>query len=96
VIEGLQVDQVVEGNVTNVAGFGIFVDLGEGVEGLVHTSEIPDGDVDWASLESGSLITVRVLKINRWQRRIALSLKDVPTTTPLMKVEAPPVPIDIE
>lgn len=93
VTEGLQADQVVEGKVTNVAGFGIFVDLGEGVEGLVHTSEIPDGD--WASLEPGSPITVRVLRVNRWRRRISLSLKGIPAMMPLTKVEAPPVLTDV-
>jgi small subunit ribosomal protein S1 len=96
VTEGLQADQVVEGKVTNVAGFGIFVDLGEGVEGLVHTSEIPVGDADWVSLEPGSPITVRVLNVNRWKHRIALSLKDIPAMMPLMKIEAPPILIDLE
>ena len=96
VTEGLQVDQVVEGKVTNVAGFGIFVDLGEGVEGLVHASEIPERDANWTSLEPGSPLKVRVLNVNRWKHRIALSLKDVPATAPLMKVEAPPVLTDVE
>jgi small subunit ribosomal protein S1 len=96
VTEGLQVGQVVEGKVTNVAGFGIFVDLGEGVEGLVHTSEIPGGDADWASLEPGSPIKVRVLNVNRWKHRIALSLKDIPAIMPLMKVESPSILTDVE
>jgi small subunit ribosomal protein S1 len=94
--ERLHVGQVIEGVVTNVAGFGIFVDLGEGVEGLVHASEIPDGETGSASFKSGSPITVRVLRINRWQRRIALSLKDVPATMSLMNVEASRVPTGVE
>ena len=49
----------------------------EGVEGLVHASEIPDGEVAWRDLEPGSPITLRVLKINRWRRRIALSLRSI-------------------
>lgn len=90
VAEKLQVDQIVDGKVTNVAQFGIFVDLGEGVEGLVHTSEMPDGGTDWAALESGSPITVRVLRVDPWRRRIALSLKDVPVAaTPGEAVEVP-------
>jgi small subunit ribosomal protein S1 len=94
--ERLHVGQVIEGVVTNVAGFGIFVDLGEGVEGLVHASEIPDGETGSASFEPGSPITVRVLRINRWQRRIALSLKDVPATMSLMNAEASRVPTGME
>jgi ribosomal protein S1 len=93
VADRLQVGQVVEGKVTNVAKFGIFVDLGEGVEGLVHTSEIPDDKADSTSLESDSPITVRVLKINPWNCRIALSLKDIPATT--TNTEASPALTDV-
>jgi small subunit ribosomal protein S1 len=93
---GLHVGQVIEGAVADVAGFGIFVDLGEGVEGLVHTSGIPDGEADWASLEPGSPITVRVLRVNHRRRRIALSLKDVPATMSLMNVEAAPALTGVE
>jgi small subunit ribosomal protein S1 len=70
----LQVGQAVEGTVTNVVDFGIFVDLGEGVEGLVHVSEMRDGKATTANLAPGSPITVRVLEINQWRRRIALGL----------------------
>jgi small subunit ribosomal protein S1 len=83
----LQADQVVQGTVTHVVEFGVFVDLGEGVEGLVHASEIPDGEVAWRDLEPGSPITVRVLKINRWRRRIALSLRDVAEAIPSLMLE---------
>jgi len=70
----LHVGQVVEGTVTKVANFGIFVDLGEGVEGLVHSSEMRDGKAEYANLGPGSSIAVRVLKTDRWRRRIALGL----------------------
>ena len=75
VSERLHVDQVVEGTVTKVVEFGAFVDLGEGIEGLVHTSEIPGETC--AELEPGSSIAVRVLKINPWQQRVGLSLRGV-------------------
>jgi small subunit ribosomal protein S1 len=93
VVEGLQAGQTVEGAVANVAAFGVFVDLGKGVEGLVHTSEIPR-EVDWKDLESGSPLAVRVLEIDHWRRRIALSLKNVPVT--VMNVEATPVLTGVE
>jgi len=93
VVEKLRTGQIVEGAVANVAEFGVFVDVGEGVEGLVHASEIPR-EVDWKDLESGSLLTVRVLEIDRWRHRIALSLKNVPVT--MMNVEAAPVLAGIE
>lgn len=77
VTERLYVGQAVEGTVTNVVEFGVFVDLREGVEGLVHTSEMPGGKAAYAELESGSPVVVRVLKIDRQRRRIALSLRGI-------------------
>jgi small subunit ribosomal protein S1 len=90
VVDGLRTGQVVEGTVTNVATFGVFVDLGKGVEGLVHTSEIPR-EVGWKDFKSGSPLAVRVLDVDHWRRRIALSLRDVPATMSLTNVEAAPV-----
>jgi small subunit ribosomal protein S1 len=88
----LQPGQGVQGTVTNVVEFGIFVDVGEGVEGLVHNSEIPEGRDAYPAPEPGSPITVRVLEINRWRRRIALSLRDVVDAMPsLVLEEASPV-----
>jgi len=83
----LRVGQVVEGTVTKVVKFGMFVDLGEGVEGLVHTSEMPGGETSYAELEPGSPIKVRVLEINRWRHRIALSLRGIAQTVPSPGVE---------
>jgi ribosomal protein S1 len=65
---------------------GIFVDLGEGVEGLVHTSEMPGGKAAYAELEPGSRVAIRVLKTDRQRRRIALSLRGVPRAVPLSSV----------
>jgi small subunit ribosomal protein S1 len=77
VVDCLRVDQIVQGTVTHVVDFGIFVDLGGGVEGLVHVSEIPDGADSWTQIEPGSSIAVRVVNVNRWRHRIALSMRDV-------------------
>ena len=77
VAKRLHVGQKIEGTVTNVARFGVFVDVGDGVEGLVHVSEMPGGDASCAGLETGSPVTVRVLKIDHWRRRIALSLRGI-------------------
>jgi small subunit ribosomal protein S1 len=78
VTQRLRAGQTAEGTVTHVAPFGAFVDLGRGVEGLIHTSEMPNGQASAADLRPGSPITVRVLRINRWRRRIALSLRHLP------------------
>jgi small subunit ribosomal protein S1 len=81
VAKRLRAGQVVEGTVTKVVRFGVFVDLGEGVEGLIHNSEMPDGKANRLNLEPGSPIRVRVLKINHWRRRIALSLRNIVQAT---------------
>ena len=75
VTEGLNPGDLVEGTVTGVVDFGVFVDLGQGVEGLVHITEMPDGEQTKASLVSGSPVHVRVLRIDPGRRRISLSLR---------------------
>jgi small subunit ribosomal protein S1 len=74
----LEVDQVIDGRVTNIVDFGVFVEIGQGVEGLVHTSEMPDGKATCARLGVAAPIRVRVLGVDRAKRRLALSLRDVP------------------
>ena len=75
VTETLREGDVVEGTVTNIVPFGIFVDVGEGIEGLVHTSEMPDQGATRSDLDIGSPVTVRVLNIDEWKRQIALRLQ---------------------
>jgi len=77
VSEGLYRGDIVEGSVTNVVDFGAFVDIGEGVEGLVHVSEMPRGKDSLSELESGAPVNVRVLEIDEWEHHVALSLRDV-------------------
>jgi small subunit ribosomal protein S1 len=79
VIEELHEGDVVQGSVTGVVDFGAFVDIGDGVEGLVHVSEMPAGETTRLALETGTQVNVRVLGIDDWQRQIALRLTDVPT-----------------
>jgi small subunit ribosomal protein S1 len=76
VTENLEKGNTVEGTLTNVADFGAFVELGKGVEGLVHISEMPDQEITHTVLEPGSPVTVSVLEIDEWQRRIALRLHE--------------------
>jgi small subunit ribosomal protein S1 len=77
VTEALREGDIVEGTVTNVVEFGAFVDLGGGVEGLVHTSEMPKEETTFSDLEPGSPVTVRVLGIDECKRQIALRLQEI-------------------
>ena len=68
---------VVVGKVTNVTDFGAFVELEEGIEGLVHVSEISREKVEKPSdvLKVGDTLSAVVLHIDPHDRRIGLSIK---------------------
>jgi small subunit ribosomal protein S1 len=63
--------------VTNVTDFGVFVELEEGIEGLVHVSEISKEKIKTpvGMYNVGDLLTARVMNINSEERRIGLSIK---------------------
>ncbi|MCJ7695986.1 MAG: S1 RNA-binding domain-containing protein [Anaerolineaceae bacterium] len=75
-LKSLSQNDVVEGTVTNVTDFGVFVDLG-GIEGLIHVSELSWGRVQHPSdiLHVGSITKASVLQMSEGNTRIALSLK---------------------
>lgn len=77
-LESIQAGDVVQGSVTNITEFGVFVDLG-GIEGLVHISEVSWGRVmnprDFVELQRD--INVLVLQVNRDKCRVSLSLKQL-------------------
>jgi len=72
-----RVGQLVEGKVTKLASFGAFVQLEEGVEGLVHISQISDAHVEKVGdvLSEGQQIKARVVRIEAADHRIGLSIK---------------------
>ncbi|MCA9963829.1 MAG: S1 RNA-binding domain-containing protein, partial [Anaerolineales bacterium] len=67
--------ETIEGVVTNVADFGAFVLVGEGIEGLIHTSEIRgmQGFEPQDVLASGDIVLARILRIEPERQRLALS-----------------------
>ena len=71
------VDAIVEGKVTKLVTFGAFVDLGDGVEGLVHISEMAKQHVDAPAqvCKVGDKVQVKVMEIDLDRRRISLSMK---------------------
>ena len=68
---------IVEGTVTKLVSFGAFVDLGDGVEGLVHISEMAGKHVDQPAqvCSVGDTVQVKVMEIDLDRRRISLSMK---------------------
>ncbi len=72
----LQAGECVQGTVTNITDFGVFVDLG-GVEGLIHISELSWGRVIHPGhiVKMGQPVKVQVLELSPERCRVALSLK---------------------
>lgn len=74
----VNIGDVVEGKVVNLLDFGAFVRLNEGVDGLLHVSQISKDHINKPSdiLKVGETITVKVIEINDEEKRISLSAKD--------------------
>ena len=78
--EKFMVGSLQKGKVTNITQFGVFVELEEGIEGLIHVS-----DLSWITVvrhpkemvKKDENVEVRILEISREKRRIALGLKQV-------------------
>ena len=68
---------VVHGCVTKITNFGVFVELEEGLEGLLHISELADKKVDNPQevVKPGEEVNVKILRVDLEERKIGLSLK---------------------
>ena len=77
VAERYEVGKEITGTITNVTDFGVFVELEEGIEGLVHVSEISKEKIKTpvGQFEVGQVMTAKVMNINSDERRIGLSIK---------------------
>jgi small subunit ribosomal protein S1 len=74
-----QPSQVVKGTVTKITNFGVFVGLEDGLEGLLHISELADHKVDNPEeiVKVGDEIEVKILRVDTEDRKIGLSRKRV-------------------
>jgi len=74
--EGADDKEFVTGKVNSITDFGAFVTLEEGVDGLVHISQIQEGGVGQVSdvLKEGQEVQVRITSVDKAKRRIALSM----------------------
>ncbi len=72
-----RIGDVVQGTVSKIANFGAFVELKDGIDGMVHISQIKEDRVEKVKdeLKPGQQVTARVVKIDREGRRIGLSIK---------------------
>ena len=76
------VGMVVKGKISKVASFGAFVELDGGVDGLIHISQISEQRVEKVkdALDVGQEVEARVVKVDRGERRIGLSIRAMSMT----------------
>jgi small subunit ribosomal protein S1 len=84
-----KVGDLVTGKVTKLASFGAFVGLQHEIDGLVHISQVSEDRVDKIKnvLKPGQEVTARVIKIDRADRRIGLSIKAANYSPEQLKAE---------
>jgi len=73
----LKVGDVFSGRVIKMVDFGIFVEIEEGVEGLVYSSEIDKELAEHLNekIHTGDIINVRVIKVDTSERKVGLSIR---------------------
>ena len=79
ILDKLEIGQVLEGTVKNMTNFGVFVDLGGGIDGLLHITDISWGRVNHPEevLKLDAKINVVVLDYNDKDKRISLGMKQL-------------------
>lgn len=77
--ENHDIADVLEGEVTRITEFGVFVEVAKGAEGLVHITEIkraPNQRLE-RMFNPGDRVQVKIIRIDKEQRRLGLSMKDI-------------------
>ncbi len=89
---------IVAGHVTKITNFGVFVSLEDGLEGLLHISELTDHKVETAEdvVKYGQVVDVRVLKVDTEERKIGLSMIGVPQHSHLTIAPLPALPVEAQ
>ncbi len=87
--EFYRVGDLITGQVTKLASFGAFVGLKHDIDGLVHISQVSEEHVDKIKnvLKVGQEVTARVIKIDKGERRIGLSIKAANYSPDQLKAE---------
>jgi small subunit ribosomal protein S1 len=77
--ERFPVGSTVSGPITNITDFGLFVEVEEGIEGLIHISELGRDKQKMAGLKVGDVIRAKVIHASPQERRIGLSIRKLET-----------------
>ncbi|MCX5890661.1 MAG: 30S ribosomal protein S1 [Deltaproteobacteria bacterium] len=73
------VGSAVSGPITNITDFGLFVEVEEGIEGLIHISELGRDKQKMTALKVGDVIRAKVIHASATERRIGLSIRKLET-----------------
>jgi small subunit ribosomal protein S1 len=75
--EKYELGQIVEGTVTQLASFGAFARIEDGIEGLIHISEMGDERIQHPKeiVEEGQVVKARIIRIDPARKRMGLSLR---------------------
>jgi small subunit ribosomal protein S1 len=73
------VGSAVSGPITNITDFGLFVEVEEGIEGLIHISELGRDKQKMAALKVSDVIRAKVIHASATERRIGLSVRKLET-----------------
>lgn len=78
--ERYQLGQIVQGTITQLASFGAFARIEDGIEGLIHVSEIGDGRLQHPrdAVKEGDVLQARIIRIDPVRKRMGLSLRTAP------------------
>ncbi|WP_297281209.1 Tex-like N-terminal domain-containing protein [uncultured Anaerococcus sp.] len=78
-IDDLKIDDQIMGKVRNITDFGAFIDIGVGIDGLVHISNMSNKFIKNPNeiLKNSDIVKVRVIEIDKDRQRIGLSMKDI-------------------
>ena len=77
IVESVNVGEMIHGRITKLVSFGVFVEVAEGVEGLIHISEMADHHVETPDeiVRSGDEVDARIIDVDAKRRRLSLSLR---------------------
>ncbi|MGI9050448.1 MAG: 30S ribosomal protein S1 [Rubrobacteraceae bacterium] len=77
VVERVEIGAQIQGRVTKLVSFGAFVEVAEGVEGLIHISELAEHHVETPDeiVRSGDEVDARIIDVDARRRRLSLSLR---------------------
>ncbi|MEN0110039.1 MAG: 30S ribosomal protein S1 [Planctomycetota bacterium] len=89
-----QPGELVKGKVTKITNFGVFVGLEDGLEGLLHVSELSEEKIENPEdfCKVGDEMEVKILRVDTDERKIGLSLKQVGWSNDDLQTDTPDVP----